>query len=114
MDNQMLMMFAIPLALIIGYFLKKNPKVQNGSIPFINFMLSMLGQLLLDVSPASAGIFSGAFAHTVGQMLLNSAMITLISTGSHSTAKNTWQLMRDSFLAQAKEKAMAEASKPKP
>lgn len=102
---------AVPAAMVLGFFIKRNTKIANGSIPYINFLLSFLGQLLLEISPANAGVFDGAFAHTLGQMLAQSALITILSTGSHSTLKNSWQLMRDSLLAQAQEKAAEAVAK---
>lgn len=109
--DQNFLALAVPAAMLVGYFLKQNPKVKNGSIPFINFALSFLGQLVMEVGVANAGVFDGALAKSIGQMLVQSALITVLSTGSHSTLKNSWQVLRDSFLAQAKERAAEAAMK---
>lgn len=79
------------LALLTGYFLKKNPAISNKAIPYLLFASQFLGRLLFDISPAEAGIF-GSIAKSLGnegyQMLVNSLASTLIAVGTHSSAKN--------------------------
>lgn len=96
---------AVPVALIIGFFLKRDPKIANRLIPFINFAIAFLAQLLDLVKPAEAGIFSGALGKSVLQMVIDAGLVTVVASGSQSSLKNTWQFARDFFLQSAKAKA---------
>ena len=96
------------MALLAGYGIKKwipNTIINNKFIPIANFILQFLGQLLIAVKPAEAGVFNGAFAQTLAQIAVQAGLVTLLATGSHSTAKNTWQYFRQRALEAAQAKA---------
>ena len=77
------------LALIVGYFLKKNPNFQNRFIPIATFIISLLTQIVATAQPAQAAINLGGIFSGFGNILVNSLIQTLLATGAHSVGKNT-------------------------
>lgn len=102
-------MIATLISLALGWLLKRFNILPAKLIPIVNFVLQVLGQLV--IPNADAGIFSGAFGHTLGSILAQAAMVTLLATGSHSTAKNTWQFLKNAALEAAKAKAAEKIQK---
>jgi predicted permease len=95
-------------ALLVGFVLKKwvpENVVNTKFVPIVNFLIQFLTALVLQPAAAEAGIFNGAFAHTIGQIAIQAGLVTLLATGSHSTAKNTWQFFRQRALEAAQTKA---------
>lgn len=87
------------LAMLTGYFLKKNPAISNKVIPYLIFASQFVGRLLLEISPAEAGLLSNVAKAVGGEgysILMQSLMSTLLAVGAHSSAKNGGaQLMRE-------------------
>ena len=77
------------VALVVGYFLKKNPDFANRLIPAVTFLISLLTQIVATTQPAQAAINLGGVFHGFGSILVNALIQTLLTTGVHSTAKNT-------------------------
>jgi hypothetical protein len=102
-------LIATLVSLLLGFLMKRFNIVPAKLIPIINFILQVLGQLV--IPQAEAGIFSGAFAHTLGSIVAQAAMVTLLATGSHSTLKNTLEHFRNIALEAAKAKAAAKLQK---
>lgn len=80
------------IQLIFGVLVKRWSALAawpNKLIPLFNFILAVLVKLG-GPGVANAGVFSVIGAN-LGQILIQSAVQTLLATGVHSTSKNLWQ-----------------------
>lgn len=87
------------LALVGGWLMKHSPEVSNKLIPVINTVIAVVVALaagLFGPQDAHAGISSAA-KHVGGWFanpFIYGTLISLLTTGVHSTAKNLWQLLK--------------------
>lgn len=101
-------LIGIVITLVVGVVLKKWPSFPNKFIPVASFVISILTQLIngFQQAPPPAPVHAMAIGYTmlVGsflssgfvKLLLNSLLQTLIATGTHSTAKNVVQGLKNS------------------
>lgn len=97
------------VALGLGWYLKNRTSVSNQAIPVINFLVNFLGQLLLQVQPAEAGVFSvlGVAGSFLANTALEALVITVAASGTQSSAKATGRLL----LPVLKQLLLAKAAK---
>lgn len=90
------------IALVVGYFLKKNPGFSNKLIPWVTVVISVLTQIVNELTPAAHAAASSAALLSVGAITLNGVLMfalkvalqTVGVTGTHSFAKNTKELLK--------------------
>lgn len=97
---------ALAIAVGLGWLLKNKWKSFNNQfIPLANFAVLFLGKLLLEASPAEAGVFSflGHVGLSVADLAYQSAAEAVIASGAQSSAKATGRaalkLLRLNLLA---------------
>lgn len=93
------MIIVLLIQLGMGKLIKMNPKLANGIIFWVNWVVAILADAGLKmVLPTEAHAASaGTIAHTIGSTVFTNPIIlgfiqSLFATGVHSTCKNTWQL----------------------
>lgn len=75
-----------------GWFLKNRaPWFDNQYIPMLNLVLQFVTRLVLEVSPAEAGVFGSlkSVLSGVGDIAFQSAVSTVLASGGQSSAKAT-------------------------
>ena len=75
------------IALIVGMYLKRKPEFSNKLIPWVTLAISFLTQLSAAATAQAAGFFDVLGAH-FGNVLVNTLVQWLGTTGLHSTVKN--------------------------
>jgi len=82
----------IVVQIVLGLIVKHWPalaSLPNKLIPVFNFVIAIL--IGLGTGQAEAGGLGGFFSGGFGQLLVNAALNTLLSTGTHSMGKNFLQ-----------------------
>lgn len=82
----------ILIQLILGKFLKANPKIANGVIPWINAIIGAIANAIAPkIVHASTG---GDILSAISNPIVLGFIQSIIATGIHSTCKNTWQVIK--------------------
>jgi hypothetical protein len=90
-DFSLITVIGMAVALVVGKVLKENPAVKNRLIPWATLLISLLTQIF-EATPVAAGISLGGFlGSNFGQMLFQTLIQWLATTGTHSVAKNVTQ-----------------------
>jgi len=86
----------IVLQLLIGKFIKSNPKLANGIIFWVNWGVGTIANVLAPhlVAPANAGSLSGTILTITNNPFLMGLLQSILATGVHSTSKNLWQTLK--------------------
>jgi hypothetical protein len=97
------MIVTLAIQLGVGKLIKVNPKLANGIIFWVNWGVAIIANAGLKiVVPEAHAASTGSIAHTVGNTIFTNPFIlgfiqSLFATGIHSTAKNTWQMLKGTF-----------------
>lgn len=114
MSPEFINALALVLALGLGFLLKRNPKVQNQSIPIINFIVQVLVRALAEISPAEAGVIGdvGKFANNI---FMDAFVTTVLAGGFQGFNKNTLRffgsVVKSILIQKGAEAAEKEAAK---
>src|SRR5690349_9557492 len=104
---------AIGAALILGWILKNKTPFSNQAIPIANALILFLSKLVLNISPAEAGVF-GVLGHvgaSVGSIAYQSVVQAVIASGAQSSAKATGRVASSLLKLALLDKLVGAASK---
>lgn len=101
MNVQIGMLVTLLLQLIVGKINKSNPKLANGLIFWINYVVGVISNVTINAiapTPAHAAT-AGSVAHSVANTIFLNPFVlsfiqSIVATGIHSTTKNTWEMIK--------------------
>jgi hypothetical protein len=94
------MIVTLAIQLGIGKLIKVNPKLANGIIFWVNWVVAVIANAGLKiVLPTEAHASVGGTTHTIGNIIFTNPFIlgfiqSLFATGVHSTVKNTLEMVK--------------------
>jgi hypothetical protein len=93
------MIVTLALQLVIGKLIKTNPKLANGIIFWVNWGAAVIVNAGLKMIVPEAHASVGGVAHDIGNIIFTNPIVlgfiqSLFATGIHSTAKNTWEMIK--------------------
>jgi len=99
------MIITIVIQLLFGKLVKSNPKLANGLIFWLNWIVGIISNATLgSMLPAPAHAATvGSVTHAVGTTIFLNPIIlgfiqSIIATGIHSASKNTWEMFKKTFF----------------